>query len=228
MIDRGRHLTAVMIELREDDRESEGPPVKPIMFPGSGVGHGSRPMKHPLEQAVDRMLEADRTSRTSGLLVKVRSMCTEVPIDDLRTAIEVHRANCQPDCSVLAVMEEVAAGGGAVAPRAQSHRVEFRLSMPSRASWDGGWSGEGKHYAVVRELSDEDLARLFDRTPGGADLVECRRSWTHRWSDGWVAEVSARIMPAGEELAKSDGFHSYEWMIDNLLRTGSPYSEVTS
>ena len=109
------------------------------------------------------------------------------------------------------------------------HRVEFRLSMPSRASWNGGWSGEDRNHAVVRELSDEQLAKLFaPAAPEGFDLSKCRNIWTHRWSDGWVAQVSARVVPAGEELAKSDGFHGYDWMIDNILTTGTPYSEVTS
>ena len=108
------------------------------------------------------------------------------------------------------------------------HRIEFRLSMPSRSSWNGGWSGEDRNYSVGRELSDEQLTKLFDLTPEEFDISKCRGIWTHRWSDGWVAQVSARVVPAGEELPKSDGFHGYDWMIDNILRTGSPYSEVTS
>jgi hypothetical protein len=107
-------------------------------------------------------------------------------------------------------------------------RVEFKLSMPSRSSWDGRWSGDGKNYAVMRELSDEDLARLFDLASENIDSATCCRVWRHRWSDGWIAEVAARVMPIGEELKKSDGFKGYDWMIDNILRTGSPYSEVTS
>lgn len=108
------------------------------------------------------------------------------------------------------------------------HRVEFKLSMPGRASWNGGWSGEGKNYAIVRDLPDEDLARLFDLAPDGVDLTKCRRIWTHRWSDGWLAQVSARVVPPGEELKRSDGFHGYDWMIDNILAKGDPHGEVTS
>jgi len=108
------------------------------------------------------------------------------------------------------------------------HLVEFKLSMPGRSSWDGKWSGDGKNYTVVRELSFEDVTRLFDGASDSADLAERRRIWTHRWSDGWCAMVTARVVPAGEELARSDGFHGYEWMIENILRAGSPYGEVTS
>ena len=62
---------------------------------------------HPLNLAIDRMLDADRTSLADDLLSKVREMCANVPIADLRVAISVHRANChQPSCPVLAAMEE--------------------------------------------------------------------------------------------------------------------------
>jgi len=105
------------------------------------------------------------------------------------------------------------------------HRVEFKLSMPGRSSWNGGWSGEGKNYAVVRDLSDADLARLFDLAPSGVDLTQCRRIWTHRWSDGWVAQVAARVVPVDEELPKSDGFNGYDWMIDNILQKGDPHGD---
>lgn len=100
------------------------------------------------------------------------------------------------------------------------HRVVFQLSMPGRSSWDGRWSGEGRNYARVRDLSDDQVARL--------GISESPRYWTHRWSDGWVAEISARVVPAGEELAKSDGFNGYDWMIDNLIVRGTPHGEVTS
>jgi hypothetical protein len=105
--------------------------------------------------------------------------------------------------------------------------VEFKLSMPGRSSWDGRWSGEGKNYVIRRELSHDALARLFD-APSGVDLTACRRIWTHRWSDGWLAQIAARVVPAGEDLPKSDGFCGYDWMVENILRTGSPYSAVTS
>ena len=107
------------------------------------------------------------------------------------------------------------------------YQVEFQLTMPSRASWNGGWSGEDRNYSIVRELEGDALAKLFDLAPN-FDLSKCRRIWTHRWSDGWVAQISARVVPVGEELPKSDGFHGYDWMIENILTKGSPYGEVTS
>lgn len=107
-------------------------------------------------------------------------------------------------------------------------RVEFKLKMPGRASWNGGWSGEGKNYSIVRQLDDAQIIQLFDLVPDGVDHAKALRAWTHRWSDGWIAEVTARAVPVGEELPRSDGFNGYDWMIDNILSRGTPYGEVTS
>lgn len=100
--------------------------------------------------------------------------------------------------------------------------------MPGCPSWNGRWSGEGQNYFIVHDLSDDDLARLFELAPGSFDLTKCRRIWTHRWSDGWAAQVSARVMSADEDMSKSDGFNGYDWMVDNILRKGDPHGEVTS
>jgi hypothetical protein len=109
------------------------------------------------------------------------------------------------------------------------HLVEFRLSMPGDLpSWNGKWSGAKMNYFVVRELSDEALSRLFDIASGRFDLTKCRRIWTHRWNDGWAAQVSARVLSADEELPESDGFNGYDWMVDNILQKGDPHGEVTS
>lgn len=108
------------------------------------------------------------------------------------------------------------------------YRVEFRLTMPSCPSWNGKWSGEGKNYTVVRELPYEALTRLFGHELNDFDLSKCQRIWSHGWSDGWRAMITARLVPVVEELPPSDGFHGYEWMVDNILQNGSPYAEVTS
>lgn len=105
-----------------------------------------------------------------------------------------------------------------------THVVEFKLSMPGRSSWDNRWSGDGKNYVIRRDLSCEDLARLFDlaRPLAGIDPTKCRRIWTHRWSDGWCAQVAARVVPDDEMFAKSDGFCGYDWMVENILGKGDP------
>lgn len=43
-----------------------------------------------------------------------------------------------------------------------------------------------------------------------------------------MAEIAVRVVLAKEKLRPSDGFHGYEWMVDNILSHGTPYSEVTS
>lgn len=91
-------------------------------------------------------------------------------------------------------------------------RVEFRLSMPSTGSWNGRWSGEGRNYIRVRTMTDKAAAELLEGTP--------KRSWFHRWNDGWGARVEAREMTRGERAKKSDGFSGYDWMITNILRYG--------
>ena len=92
-------------------------------------------------------------------------------------------------------------------------RIEFRLSMPGRASWDGGWSGEGRNYAIVRTLTDGDAAKLMNNT--------AEKGWFHRWPDGWTAQITARVVPSGERLKKSAGFCCYDWMVSNILDHGN-------
>lgn len=93
-------------------------------------------------------------------------------------------------------------------------RIEFKLSMPNAASWNGRWSGEGRNYVKYRTLSNKIVEKL--------KLIKGKtESWYHAWSDGWGASVSARIMDKGEKKQKSAGFAGYEWMIDNILIYGS-------
>ena len=91
-------------------------------------------------------------------------------------------------------------------------RVIFRLSMPSRGSWNGEWSGSGRNYTIVRDFGRPALAALMEG--------ESERSWFHRWDDGWAASVTARVMGPGERAAKSDGFCGYEWMVRNIVDHG--------
>lgn len=92
-------------------------------------------------------------------------------------------------------------------------RVEFRLTMPGKGSWDHKWSGEKKNYTLVRELDEAEAARLVDK------------SWSYRWPDGWRAEVSARLVRDEEELRSSDGFHGYDWMVTSILLYGKIYAD---
>ena len=88
-------------------------------------------------------------------------------------------------------------------------RVEFKLSMPSRGSWNGGWSGAEKNYTIVKRLTDAT-----------ADALLSKGSWFHRLDDSWCAQVSAREIRKGERLKKSDGFSGYDWMVVNIIDHG--------
>jgi hypothetical protein len=93
-----------------------------------------------------------------------------------------------------------------------SVRVEFRLIMPSANTWNGHWSGEGHNYTIIKALTDKRAAALLESKP--------TLSWFHRWSDGWCALVTARVVPSGSRVAKSDGFCGYDWMVTNILGLG--------
>lgn len=104
MTDRIRHLTVVLdADYRDEDAERIIDAIQMVRGVNSVEGH----VKHSLNQAIDHMIDADRKSPADDLIAKVRSMCAEVPIDALRTAIDVHRSNChQHGCPVLAAMED--------------------------------------------------------------------------------------------------------------------------
>lgn len=92
-------------------------------------------------------------------------------------------------------------------------RVEFKLTMPGKGSWDGKWSGENRNYTLLRDLDDKIAAEI--------DGV----SWMYSWSDGWCAEISARIVRDKDALEPSHGFHGYDWMVDSILRYRRIYAD---
>jgi len=89
-------------------------------------------------------------------------------------------------------------------------KVEFKLSMPNRGSWNGRWSGERGEYLKYVSIVNKDLSLL------GLDikLVKC---WYYNWKDGWSACVRGRVMGVGEKRKKSAGFCGYDWMVRDIL-----------
>lgn len=91
--------------------------------------------------------------------------------------------------------------------------LAFELSMPSRSSWNGKWSGDGAPYVLVRRVADSN-----------AGLVGCH---FYNWSDGWCAMVAVRMV-SGDEARKlrrkSAGFSGYDWMVSSLLLHGAIYA----
>jgi hypothetical protein len=106
-------------------------------------------------------------------------------------------------------------------------RIEFKLTMPGRNTWNGKWSGDERNYTIVKSLKDEEVSRVFDTFADGSavSLDRTTKSWFYRWPDGWSALVTARIVPRGERLRKSDGFNGYEWMIASILQYGKIYAD---
>ena len=92
-------------------------------------------------------------------------------------------------------------------------RVEFKLTMPGAASWNGKWSGDGRNHTLVHNVDDAEV----DRIDG--------RSWSYSWPDGWRAEVTARVVKEGEILGASHGFNGYDWMVASILRYGEIYAD---
>jgi hypothetical protein len=117
---RGKELTLIVVDTHTDGNQylqlfcnddevrlgdaPEQPGSKPVETPAPKAAD------HPLNQAIDRMIEDEQKARAVSLLANVRAMCAEVSLADLRAAITAHLAICQqPGCGVLAVMEQTAA-----------------------------------------------------------------------------------------------------------------------
>ncbi len=95
--------------------------------------------------------------------------------------------------------------------------IAFELTMPSPPSWDGRWSGEDRRWFRVRNLGRSKSAAAREQR-----IVE-GSSYIHRWSDGWTACVTVRIVDAQEARKlrrQSAGFAGYDWMIDQILADG--------
>lgn len=94
--------------------------------------------------------------------------------------------------------------------------LAFELSMPNRASWNGGWSGEGRCYVLVRAFkgkAEEEKAQA---------ILE-RGSFGYHWPDGWGASVTVKQVDASQAAKlrrKSQGFSGYDWMVSSIIQHG--------
>lgn len=90
----------------------------------------------------------------------------------------------------------------------------FLLTMPNRGSWNGGWSGSGNYFAIIRKTGNSKADR--ER----AAKVLAHGSYYYRWDDGWGANVSVKeVSEAEARIArkKSKGFCGYDWMVDSIM-----------
>ena len=89
--------------------------------------------------------------------------------------------------------------------------IAFELSMPGRNSWNGKWSGENRLYVIVKSLRTN---------PPKLGL------YSYDFGDGWRANIAVREVTsaAARTLRKqSNGFCSYDWMVDSIIRDGDIY-----
>ena len=88
--------------------------------------------------------------------------------------------------------------------------IIFTLSMPTRGSWNGRWSGEDRVYA-----------RVFHNNDVPKDIIG--KDFYYNWDDGWCACVSVTKVDSKEAAKirkKSAGFCGYDWMIRSIIKNG--------
>jgi hypothetical protein len=91
--------------------------------------------------------------------------------------------------------------------------------MPVAASWNGQWSGAGKKHYHIRTINDNERKHKVSKLLNG----DKSRAFSYNFGDGWVASVRMEIVTGPEAIIRkktSAGFHSYEWMIDSILKHG--------
>ena len=87
--------------------------------------------------------------------------------------------------------------------------MAFELNMPKVASWNGRWSGEGRPYVRVENVTKKQAVQ-----PG---------RYGYDFGDGWRASVTVKQVdsPTARKLRrKSAGFCGYDWMIREIKKYG--------
>ena len=95
--------------------------------------------------------------------------------------------------------------------------IAFPLSMPSKASCNGHWSGEGRPYVRVKSLYKKYY------TGYTLDKILEQRDFYYTWNDGWTACVTAERVDSKEATRlrnKSVDFCGYDRMIESILKNG--------
>lgn len=89
--------------------------------------------------------------------------------------------------------------------------IGFVLSMPNVGSWNGKWTEDSNLYYRSRKVPKTKEAELDGQ------------SFYYNFGDGWAANVSCFRLDAKTNVKlkrKSNGFASYDWMIDSILVHG--------
>jgi len=90
--------------------------------------------------------------------------------------------------------------------------LAFVLSMPSKGSWDGKWSSEGRYFAKALSVSKKEADKILEQS-----------SYRYNFGDGWTACVSVEVVTPSQKRTiqkKSSGFCGYEWMISSIIDHG--------
>lgn len=91
----------------------------------------------------------------------------------------------------------------------------FILEMPGVNSWNGRWSGAGKLYALIRNVSKKKALELDSKSFG------------YNFGDGWHASVRCHIprdsIDTRQARKNSQGFCGYDWMVDSIIHDGVIY-----
>lgn len=91
--------------------------------------------------------------------------------------------------------------------------LAFELSMPNIGSWNGKWTGVGRHYVRVISM----------RAKKAAQKILEKSRYRYNFGDGWSACVSVREVTPSEAQKlrrKTNGFCGYDWMIDSIRNHG--------
>jgi len=85
------------------------------------------------------------------------------------------------------------------------NRVEFRLTMPGKNSWNGKWTGEDKIYVIYKTLTKKKVEQL--------GLTTTSKSFCYSWDDGWRADVRTRILEKGEKKKNKRNKIRLKWIV---------------
>ena len=89
----------------------------------------------------------------------------------------------------------------------------FELSMPNVGSWNGKWTGEKKYYAKIINFgqSKQGIKKATE--------ILSKGYFHYSFGDGWSAGISVKEVNAKEAARirrKSNGFWSYDWMVESI------------
>lgn len=96
--------------------------------------------------------------------------------------------------------------------------LAFILTMPNNNSWNRKWSGQGKCYAVIRNVGKSKASQAK-----AAKLAE-EKSFRYDFGDGWTAAVEVRQVDNNEarQLRRQTlGFQGYDWMVSDIILHGN-------